>query len=1137
MRDVHCLVLIRGLVWGYIHGGVRTCGSDRAATARDISHRDARERRRAGHRARATRCECVYVARRGVCADWWCVMMTSPGGARADGDGDGVRDQRLVMRRDAIAATTGDAMCAVRALVSASERVAIGERLLARDGEAGGERGGRASARARTEREARSDAGERSVGRHAARELGGGDDGDMMYDNDCDASGSDEEDAREEMVTEACARVKRARGALGLDVFDFETSAAAHSVDIALSDDDLDDILAQVEYSSNGWETHAERSATTVGNSVGGARTFASAAPVGGTQSQMLFSQIIVESQVVDRRDPIESDDDESDDRDDVDTESEEDNHAGGTQMMFSGDFEDQDEDEAPGATQCAEDIDAEFTGGTQVFNESDDEDARDRGDDDAQTPPSKLGTPSFLRINSGSLALPHRASGGVKRVEIQTKDTAGTDAKDSPGQPKSLWSAASCTPAEETARRESAAQTLAEHASIPPNLALLGTEPQRVANTQLTTDVANDSGITEPCSNVENTPLEAMEQARKPPTLKRPRVLQTCTQEDSMVTASARALGSIGTEDRDGVEGVQRVARTAIEAIQRARAKANEPLGLDMSMPQDLMDSQAVDDEDKDKDDRIEDDVPLGQPVEGTNEVDDDDNDFNNAGDDDFGPDAVGETPPSSPDLGLLYSQRPAEDVASPGRLQTQLSQSPMKPPVAPPMGLPMGLPLSQSEVESPVSRIMMSQHQWRQKKHRRSIPPPPRFDEETPTRRVRIIDDDLTQPTQTQPTQDSFEEHSDIDGDFIEQTQDEGGLLRPILPQRMPGSFIKPNPQTSASADDQPAPTTSTDKQQLPSLGCSKCRYSKGGCGRCRMILENAKKGIFPPGRGRRSSLSSTPSSKTNGKRLSSVAKTPASKTPTSKRAVPLESCRLRAPKSTSEKKSVKAAGRVPRFFADAYFLLSGLGKSASSVKDAIRTHGGTILDVPSSDVPVNAVFIITPTLGRTMKCLYGFSAGVKFATPEWIEACVDANTMIDIIEPLDGEGQPRKRHRATSGRLFRDIKTALTGNEGFVKDFASLLAHAGAELESNPQTTIKFDYLIVQSGEKPHSAWIRASKRLNIPCVRHEWLVESILAGEMLHPEPFIYLDATPAAYVPHRESIDSELSGHRRKSTRY
>lgn len=169
--------------------------------------------------------------------------------------------------------------------------------------------------------------------------------------------------------------------------------------------------------------------------------------------------------------------------------------------------------------------------------------------------------------------------------------------------------------------------------------------------------------------------------------------------------------------------------------------------------------------------------------------------------------------------------------------------------------------------------------------------------------------------------------------------------------------------------------------------------------------------------------------------------------------------------------------------------------------------------------------------------MKCLYGFSAGVKFATPEWIEACVDANTMIDIIEPLDGEGQPRKRHRATSGRLFRDIKTALTGNEGFVKDFASLLAHAGAELESNPQTTIKFDYLIVQSGEKPHSAWIRASKRLNIPCVRHEWLVESILAGEMLHPEPFIYLDATPAAYVPHRESIDSELSGHRRKSTRY
>ena len=100
----------------------------------------------------------------------------------------------------------------------------------------------------------------------------------------------------------------------------------------------------------------------------------------------------------------------------------------------------------------------------------------------------------------------------------------------------------------------------------------------------------------------VDCTPIDAMtEQPSKPPTLKRPGAMRAPTHEhSSMVTASARPLGSIGSEHGE----VMGVARTAIEAVKRARAKMNEPLGLDMSMPQCDDDSQLVDD---DADDVVE--------------------------------------------------------------------------------------------------------------------------------------------------------------------------------------------------------------------------------------------------------------------------------------------------------------------------------------------------------------------------------------------------------------------------------------------------------------------------------------------------------------------------------------------------
>ena len=217
-----------------------------------------------------------------------------------------------------------------------------------------------------------------------------------------------------------------------------------------------------------------------------------------------------------------------------------------------------------------------------------------------------------------------------------------------------------------------------------------------------------------------------------------------------------------------------------------------------------------------------------------------------------------------------------------------------------------------------------------------------------------------------------------------------------------------------------------------------------------------------------------------------------------------------------STATKQTKPVGGARSRTFSSLHFLLSGVGKSSGALKETIRAHGGTVLDEPSPDVSVNSIVVVTPKMGRTMKCLYGVAAGARFAKPSWIDACAEERRILDVDEPLDAEGKPRERHRACSRKLFRDVTTAITGNEGFVKDFTSLLAHAGAALESNPQTDRRFDFLITQSGEKPHSAWIRSAKRLGAPCIRHEWLVESILAGELLDVSDFA--DASVSADPP-------------------
>ena len=1038
------------------------------------------------------------------------------------------------MRETAMAATRGDAVAAIGALVSASERLAVtecveGRRAVASrseveadaevkvgrrsdgDGERGminecgdggvvGRRGGRATTSGFGECSAAGEEdGRARVRIRDARDANFDDDDDDDFVED---SEEEEGNGIENEVDYWCVALKTARGVshgdvgwVNLDAFDFETSQADAA---SLSDDGVENVLADVEYSSDGWET---------GDPAGQDRSLMTSSGVvpmraSGVPVNDVFSQIVAEDE---------------DAEGEVDTESEEEDMAGGTQVLYD---DDDDDDDVQGLTQM------EAIAGTQEMPEDDGVAATQTVEEEdfikAQTEPPRK-TPSPLRINAAALRPPGRP---------QRDNDGGDDDDDGvdPARPRSLWDAAACTPTEVREAQAKAALDDARPPHIDEPLETMRTQPTAaIGDADVSEahdyddddDNGDDDAMVDAARRrasegmcIECTPSDAMRPANEePPALKRP----GAPPRDSVVTESARPLGSIGfDDDNDHVAVVKGVRQTAIDAIRRVRANMREPLGLglDMSMP------QTADEEDP------EEHVARDDPVA------DDQGEENDDGGEPRGGDC---SVPSSPDIGLLYSQRPMdEDVASPERPRTQHSQSPFKrtQPNPPPLA-------SQPEVESPRSRVMMSQHQWRQPR-RRAPPPPPRFDDETPSKRFRIIDDDLSQPTQTQ-TQPSQE------GDFIvelSQFENEGGLVRPRALTSLPASpttanattFVAP-PPSEPDRDDADAKAN----RPLPTLGCSKCRFSKGGCGRCRKILEDAKRGIWPKGRGRGKRRSSSGAGESTSvasntrvskrRSTSQSAKTPSSKTPSG-----IRGKENNTPKPTTTKK----------LFSSYNFLLTGIGKSGGAVKEAIVSRGGCVLDAPCQSAPTNSVIVVTPTMGRTMKCLYGIASGVKFTTPEWVHRCVEEEEMLECEEPLDADGCRRERHRACSGKLFRGVVVAVTGNDGFVKDFKSLLNHAGAKVELNPQTEDAFDYLIIQSGEKPHSAWIRASRRLGVARVRHEWLVESILAGELLPADDFTITDdaamPTPVAGGSFmrrnsNESASRDDAFRRRRSTRY
>ena len=279
-----------------------------------------------------------------------------------------IDDARERARKRATEAVRGDAGATVRALVSASERMAIGEAMRARRDAAKG-------AREATDARAASGVGECSIGE------GGNGVGERgvdaprmrkttttttMMTNDERAEdeprtrAEDEDEERRERFVEAmCARVEKSRAEIGLDAFDFaEGSRGAETI----SESGLEDALAQVEYSSGGWEAAPEaRSQHTLGTASVGAsgRPKAPCAMVSDVYSQLEGGEEEVRARGPTRRKTT---------RRARRPNRRGDAYVGGTQACEDV------EDEAIAGTQVMEDLEAEFVGGTQVPEEEEPE-------------------------------------------------------------------------------------------------------------------------------------------------------------------------------------------------------------------------------------------------------------------------------------------------------------------------------------------------------------------------------------------------------------------------------------------------------------------------------------------------------------------------------------------------------------------------------------------------------------------------------------------------------------------------------------------------------------------------------------------------------------------------------------------
>ena len=245
-----------------------------------------------------------------------------------------------------------------------------------------------------------------------------------------------------------------------------------------------------------------------------------------------------------------------------------------------------------------------------------------------------------------------------------------------------------------------------------------------------------------------------------------------------------------------------------------------------------------------------------------------------------------------------------------------------------------------------------------------------------------------------------------------------------------------------------------------------------------------------------------------------------------------------------------------RVSRLFQGWSFLLSGIPskEQVDELTELLETHGGVVRrDVPPpapprvasadlyapsqdvgaparSDAPGARTRVLTPSFGRTLKCLYAVAVGAPVLTPDWVRDCVDAGEALALDPYLVGadvgsdaaEDGESRRARAGGPRVFDGAVVSLSGDANYVRQFGVLLRHAGADIvdaadliaaegSDVPVGEGPCDYVLVQTvagagarrkgrSLRVEGGLARASKRLGVPCVRHEWAVDSLLANRL-------------------------------------
>jgi len=237
-----------------------------------------------------------------------------------------------------------------------------------------------------------------------------------------------------------------------------------------------------------------------------------------------------------------------------------------------------------------------------------------------------------------------------------------------------------------------------------------------------------------------------------------------------------------------------------------------------------------------------------------------------------------------------------------------------------------------------------------------------------------------------------------------------------------------------------------------------------------------------------------------------------------------------------------------RVSGVFEGTTFLLSGIPskEEVDELTELLETRGGAVrrdvppppppsalqsadLYQPSQDVgaPMRRAAragertrVVTPAAGRTLKCLYAAAVGAPLVSPDWVRACADAGEAL-ALEPYLIRGGGVRATPSENARVFDGVVVSLSGDANFTRQFGVLLRHAGAEVvdaadliaaegRDVPAGEGPCDYVLVQTSLPPgakgrglaraEGGLARASKRLGVPRVRHEWAVDSLLANRL-------------------------------------